>query len=646
MKKFKCDIILFGFILLSGLLTSCNDYLNKLPDDKTTEAQTFAHYDKVNGLVSDLYNKAANANETLTFFYDFSTAAITDECEGNNAEGNVTNLYNSGAWDASGLPRGDRGEFMASLYGDIRKANLIIYGVKKYYTSDNPLEPGDLNERIGEAYFLRGYLHYLLLRLYGEVPYLDYPVDPNQKMTFKQESADSVAEKICRDAQTAYKLLPASWNGNDFGRVDKGACLGLIAVTRWTMATPLYNGAKKYGYTGKRIFESDYDTYDVNRWKMARDAAKAVLDFKNSDGTPRYSLYTKYTANDFQDSGGQNTSDSTVYTRLWEMYYDMDAFKNEYVWFVTKRKYEGWFGDVYPPSRGGSSRQQPVQEQVDEYEYIAPNGYGYPIYSERAKTDGYDDGNPYFSVKRDPRFYRDILFCGSTFRGHDNNPSTINTATGENAIGASNATTTGYYLRKYLQEGWNHNGSVSISCPPVWRLPEFIYIYCEAVNEISGPNKEIYDLINKVRARSFMAPMPPETITDQNLMREYIKRERRVEFFYEDKRAWWSRLYLEPDNSDELSKEQKWEAAGTTNNERSVNYWSQGYGPYPKCQRMINGMKPIQDPNGKIVIDGTRYKMQRFCVENRVFDTPKMYLWPIMVSELEKNSALVQNPGW
>jgi hypothetical protein len=129
-------------------------------------------------------------------------------------------------------------------------------------------------------------------------------------------------------------------------------------------------------------------------------------------------------------------------------------------------------------------------------------------------------------------------------------------------------------------------------------------------------------------------------------MREYIKRERRVEFFYEDKRAWWSRLYLEPDNSDELSKEQKWEAAGTTNNERSVNYWSQGYGPYPKCQRMINGMKPIQDPNGKIVIDGTRYKMQRFCVENRVFDTPKMYLWPIMVSELEKNSALVQNPGW
>ena len=143
-----------------------------------------------------------------------------------------------------------------------------------------------------------------------------------------------------------------------------------------------------------------------------------------------------------------------------------------------------------------------------------------------------------------------------------------------------------------------------------------------------------------------MAPMPPETKTSQELMREYIKRERRVEFFYEDKRNWWSRLYLEPDNSEELAKEQKWASSGSSNNERSENYWKNGYGDYPKCQRMINGMKPVEDPNGKIVIDGKHYKMQRYCVETRVFNTPSMYLWPIMQSELEKDAVLVQNPGW
>ncbi len=47
-------------------------------------------------------------------------------------------------------------------------------------------------------------------------------------------------------------------------------------------------------------------------------------------------------------------------------------------------KWEAWQGDNYPPSEGGGSRQQPVQEQVDEYEYIAPDGYGYPVYDARA----------------------------------------------------------------------------------------------------------------------------------------------------------------------------------------------------------------------------------------------------------------------
>lgn len=49
------------------------------------------------------------------------------------------------------------------------------------------------------------------------------------------------------------------------------------------------------------------------------------------------------------------------------------------------------------------------------------------------------------------------------------------------------------------------------------------------MNKVSGPTQEIYDLVNSVRERSFMAPMPPAVLTDANLMQEYIQRERRVE---------------------------------------------------------------------------------------------------------------------
>ncbi|MFC6102740.1 RagB/SusD family nutrient uptake outer membrane protein [Olivibacter domesticus] len=625
-------------------LSSCKKYLDKLPDDQLTEEQVFTRYDKVNQLVTDLYAKAKTANAPMTWFADFSTAGITDEAEATNVGNNAANSFNTGDWNTTNIP-GSRGQYWNDLYAGIRKANVILVGVEKYQTPDNPINPGDLQKRVGETYFMRAYLHYLVLRIYGEAPYLDYVVDVNQSKDFTRESAQAVGDKIVQDAQEAFNRLPADWSSNDFGRVDKGACLGLIAITRWTQAAPLWNGASQYGYTGNRVFENDY-AYNAARWAAARDAAKAVLDLKNEAGSPRFSLYQKYSDQDFNDSGNQNTSGSTVYTRLWQMYYDMDAFKTEAVWFVTKDKYEGWYGDVYPPSRGGSSRQQPVQEQVDEYEYMAPDGYGYPVYADRAKNDGYDDGNPYRSVKRDPRFYRDIVYHGAPFRNGTNNPSTVNTASGADKINASNATKTGYYLRKYLQEAWNKNGSLRISAPPIWRLPDFIYIYAEAVNELDGPNAEIYNLINQVRARSFMVPMPPETMNNRELMREYIKRERRVEFFYENKRAFDARLYLEPTSDSEVNKEQQFRSAGGSNNERSQQYWTKGYGSYPKTQRMINGMQPVEDPNGKIEIDGKKYRMERFFVEDRVFTAPKHYLFPLMNTELQQSPTLVQNPGW
>lgn len=446
------------------------------------------------------------------------------------------------------------------------------------------------------------------------------------------------------DAQTAFEMVPNKYikTAENFGRVDQGACLGLIAYVRWIAATPLWNGASDYGYTLSRVFESEY-AYDADRWRKAKDAADAVLNFEVG-GTKRYSLYEEHDETDFKDPAGGNLNDSRVYARLWDMFYDMDAFANEYVFFMTKSKDQAWQGDIYPPSREGSSRQQPVQEQVDEYEYIVGD-YGYPIYSAEARKGGYDDANPYAKGTRDPRFYRDVIYHGAPYRNNNNEQKTLNTATGSDQIGATNATTTGYYLRKFQQESWNKSGNFSINAPAIWRLPEFIYIYAEACNELGEDIDKAYDLVNEVRARSFMKPMPPTVKTDQDLMREYIKRERRVELFYEGKRPWTCRLYLEPTSREELSKERIWRSSGSDNSERTQKYWAANNGPLPRCQRMINGMRPVQDNNGKIEIDGVKYRMERFCVEERTFAI-QHYLFPIRQSELQKTPTIEQNPGW
>ncbi len=633
MKKI---IYIFLVVFTAVFFYSCKeDYLDVKPDDRLDEEQVFKRYDRVDGLVTKLYVDARSANRPLVYFNHFSASALVDECEGSTVEGGLTNKFNDGAWSAGGFPAGSStGQYWWDLWTYVRRANVVIRGVERYNTPDNPLDPGVLQQRVGEAYFMRAYYHYLLIRAYGEIPYLNYLVDPEGSMDFKKESYHAVIEKIILDADSAYNLVPLMTGTQSFGRVDKGACIGLKAMVSWMAATPMWNGGNFPSDT--REFKSEY-TYNVSRWEKAKEAAKAVIDLQ-ANGEVRYSLFYGAADNEtFNDDGGVNRNNSKVRKRLWNMFHDFQSFRQEWVFFVTNDKWDAWQGDMYPPSVGGGARQMPVQEQVDEYEYIAPDGFGYPVYADRAATDGYNDANPYEGIARDPRFYRDIIYFGSTFKGN-----VINTARGADKIGSSNATTTGYYMRKFLKESWSSGTSgFSIHAPAIWRLPEFIYIYAEAVNETTGPNQEIYNMINTIRERSFMAPMPPEAMTNKALMNEYIQRERRVELFYENNRMWTTRLYLDSDNPKEVAKETAWLAAGVNNNSRSKNYW-----PYPKTQRMINGMIPIDDSKGKVKIGTRTYSLERFWVENRVFVTPRHYLFPIMDDELKRTPTLTQNPGW
>jgi hypothetical protein len=79
-------------------------------------------------------------------------------------------------------------------------------------------------------------------------------------------------------------------------------------------------------------------------------------------------------------------------------------------------------------------------------------------------------------------------------------------------------------------------------------------IYAEALNETGGSPDEIMNMLNTIRQRSFMAPVPPTIKGDKVKTNEYIQRERRVEFFYENKRWFNARLYLEPSSTTQLSE--------------------------------------------------------------------------------------------
>lgn len=611
-KYFHLAILLTIFIFTF----SCkNDFLERAPDDKINEETVFSNWDKVNALCNRLYNDLRSRDRGIVTLQHFSLSGITDECKGTTVEGAIPDQFNFGSFGPSiGMPSGADGIYWNDLYSGIRQCNVFLAGVKKYNSPDNPVDPGDLKNRIAEAHFLRAYYHFLAARFYGDIAYLDYVPDVNGDLAFKQQSWPDMLTKLLEDLQFAIDELPVRFRDTEYGRADKGTAMALKAIVLYMNASPMYNGGILPG-NDTRIGKEQYSTYSAEKWKLAADAAKEFMDLQNN-GVPRFSLYSG-NSNNFQAE-----SNNKVYARIKQIYIDNYSIQNEFAFVLSKNKNEAWQGDHIPPSKGGAARLQPIQEQVDEYEFIGNDGYGYSIFDPNAKALGYDDTNPY--QLRDPRFYSDIIYHGCTYQS-----SVINTASGSDRIGASNATSTGYYLRKFFHEDWKRSGNWDLNFPMI-RLPEIQLIYCEATNKYSGPNSDIYYVLNTLRIRSFMAAVPPGLNADE--LHKYIQRERRVEFFYENKRYFYSRWNLEPTSDTEVAKQNSW-------NEANPNL------PYPRTQKAAHGMKPVEDPIGQISIDGKKYRMERFKLEDRVF-TNKNYYWPLMMSELTNCPSLIQNPNW
>lgn len=92
-----------------------------------------------------------------------------------------------------------------------------------------------------------------------------------------------------------------------------------------------------------------------------------------------------------------------------------------------------------------------------------------------------------------------------------------------------------YYIYKYYNAAdprgfstWNY---------PVIRFSEILLTRAEALNEIGyEANSEAFSLVNQVRIKAGLAALTPATISNQLLLREAIRKERRTELAFEAKR--------------------------------------------------------------------------------------------------------------
>jgi len=206
--------------------------------------------------------------------------------------------------------------------------------------------------------------------------------------------------------------------------------------------------------------------------------------------------------------------------------------------------------------------------------------------------------DPY--INRDPRFNATILHHGSLWYSNINSvlkPDTIDITT-DIGVDYNKGTTTGYYIKKFISPTENDYYYGTPQPQPFihLRYAEVLLNYAEACLGL-GEEENAKQALNQIRQRAGMPDIPPGE-TGQDLVNRY-RNERRVELALEAQRFFDVRRWMiAPDSYKEA--------------------WG-------------------------VEFDGSVYHETVF--ENRHWDN-RNYLVPIQYDEMQKNLALIQNPGY
>src|SRR5688572_30905029 len=88
----------------------------------------------------------------------------------------------------------------------------------------------DLRARVlGEAKFLRAYLYFNLVNIFGDIPLKLAPPLNEDEINKPLSSVEEIYVQIENDLQEAAAVLADVSTGGDLGRASKGAAYGLLA---------------------------------------------------------------------------------------------------------------------------------------------------------------------------------------------------------------------------------------------------------------------------------------------------------------------------------------------------------------------------------------------------------------------------------
>jgi tetratricopeptide (TPR) repeat protein len=127
------------------------------------------------------------------------------------------------------------------------------------------------NRTLGEAYFLRGLYHFILVRYFGDIPLILEPLAPGDDLRPFRTDKDIVYDQIIKDLTTAMDILPlkSTYSASDLGRAAKGSAKGLLAkvyltLGDWDQVVTLCNEVNSMGYSLNPNYGDNFDLLNKN----------------------------------------------------------------------------------------------------------------------------------------------------------------------------------------------------------------------------------------------------------------------------------------------------------------------------------------------------------------------------------------------
>lgn len=574
------NLIIGGLLAVSlPLMTSCNNLFDDAPINQISDETTWTNSMLLDEYVNTWYRNMNNGFNHFIFTM--------------SGYGSMSRYFLP--WFGDQITVG-RSDWLNSGYGDILKGNETTITAwaqnlwSNYYTQiqyinsffENSQRVPDAVQRTritGEAHYFRAYYYYLLWQRFGGSLLIDHVIDPlkNPEKT-PRASYQEMVDFIVKEAEAAAEILPVSHDAANTGRATKGVALMLKAKTYfWAASEHFQNKEKNYlGFTD-----------DQSRAMLA----KAKQAYEELFALNAYALIPIAATT-------------------------QDGIKEEYrKIFLTKNSQESIF-EVQHSDDGDYANK--FGHRLDRYAaapsftgtycaYIPTHNHAMEYGMRNGAT--YDEQNPY--ANRDYRFYANILYDGSTYRGHQLEIHTTDGVAGADLKPYGTSTTagytlTGYYMAKFLDESQtidNNDTYASKQNYIIWRLAEALLDYAEVCFRL-GDAATALQQVNAIRTRVHMDAYDTITL-------EQILRERRVEMAFEE-----------------------------------TTYWD--FFRLGTAMEMLNGgTNPLKKIDVTVKNGVTTYtvsNLDRRAKNNWVF-TEKEYYFPIPWSEI-KYQGIEQNPGW